>query len=125
MLLVAGIWKEFEEFEELGWGANDNIWVFLTDTNGFFEMGVVCFFELQGNSTKVDTSCGWLHGLSWLFRVRRVNCVQNDQSINFCEQIFFNFGVFPFPSILVKFSTVLSFYLFSRISIIQDFPEFP
>ncbi len=41
MLLVAGLWEEFEEFEELGWGANDNIWVFLTDTNGFFEMGVV------------------------------------------------------------------------------------
>jgi hypothetical protein len=45
LLLVAGLWKEFEEFEELGWGANDdNTWVFLTDTNGFFEMGVCVIF---------------------------------------------------------------------------------
>ncbi len=40
MSLVAGLWKEFAEFEELERGANDNIWVFLTETNGFFEMGV-------------------------------------------------------------------------------------
>lgn len=51
MLLVAGLWKEFEEFEELAWGSNDNIWVFLTDTNGFFEMGV--FLNCRGTRPKL------------------------------------------------------------------------